>query len=163
MIWTVLLSLGGLIALLLGIHMISYKLIKTHILKRQRWGLNICCGKTDGGGVNADITVHEKLPRMVIVNVERLPFHDNAFDSVLCSHTLEHVQRPDVMYAELRRVGERVTIVVPPLWDVWVLVNAWEHRWIFLSFAKEHQELPRYIPQPLSRHIQSRWGQKVQG
>jgi ubiquinone/menaquinone biosynthesis C-methylase UbiE len=143
--------------------MISYKVIKTRILERQTWGLNICCGKTDGGGVNADIVAHEKLPRMVIVDVERLPFRDDAFESVLCSHTLEHVYRPQVVYAELQRVGETVTLVVPPLWDLWVLVNAWEHRWIFLSFAKEHQQLPRYIPQPLSRQIQDRWGQTVQG
>ena len=42
-----------------------------------------------------------------------LPFADGAFDTVVCSHTLEHI--PDLWRAaaELRRVARRVVVVVP--------------------------------------------------
>ena len=42
-----------------------------------------------------------------------LPFRDGSFDTVVCSHTLEHI--PDIWRAaaELRRVARRVVAVVP--------------------------------------------------
>jgi SAM-dependent methyltransferase len=47
-------------------------------------------------------------------NVEELPFRDGAFDTVVSTHTLEHVQHLTTAIAELRRVATgRVVIVVP--------------------------------------------------
>ncbi|MBW8802580.1 MAG: class I SAM-dependent methyltransferase [Catenulisporales bacterium] len=47
-------------------------------------------------------------------NVEALPFPDRSFDTVVCTHTLEHVQNLQQAIGELRRVArERVIIVVP--------------------------------------------------
>jgi ubiquinone/menaquinone biosynthesis C-methylase UbiE len=47
-------------------------------------------------------------------NVEELPFRDGAFDTVISTHTLEHVQHLGTAIAELRRVArQRVVIVVP--------------------------------------------------
>jgi len=47
-------------------------------------------------------------------NVEELPFRDGAFDTVVSTHTLEHVQHLAVAIEELRRVAcNRVVIVVP--------------------------------------------------
>ena len=47
-------------------------------------------------------------------NIQTLSFEDNAFDTVICTHTLEHVQ--DIMGAiqELRRVTKRRLIIVVP-------------------------------------------------
>lgn len=49
----------------------------------------------------------------VLARLPDLPFADHAFDTVVCSHTLEHV--PDLWRAaeELRRVARRVIVVVP--------------------------------------------------
>jgi ubiquinone/menaquinone biosynthesis C-methylase UbiE len=47
-------------------------------------------------------------------NIEELPFRDGAFDTVVSTHTLEHVQHFGVALSELRRVArERVVVVVP--------------------------------------------------
>jgi SAM-dependent methyltransferase len=47
-------------------------------------------------------------------NVERLPFRDQSFDTVVSTHTLEHVQHLGAAIAELRRVAaKRVVVVVP--------------------------------------------------
>jgi 2-polyprenyl-3-methyl-5-hydroxy-6-metoxy-1,4-benzoquinol methylase len=47
-------------------------------------------------------------------NVERLPFRDDEFDTVVSTHTLEHVRELRRAIDELRRVArQRVIVVVP--------------------------------------------------
>lgn len=47
-------------------------------------------------------------------DLEALPFADNAFDTVVCTHTLEHVLNIRKAISELRRVaGKKLIIVVP--------------------------------------------------
>lgn len=153
---------AGALALSQALNVLSYRVLKARILRRQKWDLNICCGKTDGGGVNADIFRHAGVPRFVQVeSVYRLPFEDGAFGSVLCSHTMEHVENPDAFFAELRRVGKRVTIVLPPLWDFSAALNVLEHRWIFLTLKKENGRLPRRVRLPLARTVQRLFGQRL--
>lgn len=142
-------------------HLLSYKLLKNRILRRQRWGLNICCGMTDGGGVNVDIVRHARVPKFVQVRVYALPFRDQQFDSVLCSHTIEHVHDPVAFYRELSRVGRTVTLVVPPLWDLTAAFNLLEHRWLFLTLKKEHTTLPAHVRLPLAGWVQRVLGQRI--
>jgi ubiquinone/menaquinone biosynthesis C-methylase UbiE len=67
-----------------------------------------------------DIVVSEevraKYPAVTFLeaNIERLPFDDGAFDTVVCTHTLEHVQNLPQAVAELRRVTRRRLIIVVP-------------------------------------------------
>ncbi len=108
-------------SLLLGkmANFISYTVIKARIISGQQWDLNICCGKTGAGTINADIIRHAQVPNFVLINdIYRLPFADRQFRKVLCSHTIEHVEQPELFYKELCRVGESVTIILPPLWDI---------------------------------------------
>jgi SAM-dependent methyltransferase len=145
-----------------ALNVLSYRVLKGRVLRRRTWGLNICCGKTDGGGVNADIVPHARVPRFVQVgDVARLPFRDGQFDTVLCSHTVEHVDDPEAFQAELARVGREVWFVVPPLWDVSAALNILEHRWLFLTFRKEHRRLPRFVRLPFARAVQRRLGQRI--
>jgi hypothetical protein len=148
-------------AVLQGLHFLSYRFLKKRIVSRQRWGLNFCCGKTDGKGINADIARHTDLPKFVIVDIYQLPFKSNQFKSVLSSHTIEHVNQPKRFYHELQRVGQDVTLVIPPLWDMSAMVNLIEHRWIFLSFCKEHKDMPRYVRLPFAREVQKYLGQRI--
>ena len=46
-------------------------------------------------------------------NVEAMPFPDQAFDTVICTHTLEHVRNIHLAIDELRRVGKKLIIIVP--------------------------------------------------
>jgi hypothetical protein len=47
-------------------------------------------------------------------NIEELPFRDRAFDTVISTHTLEHVQHLGLALGELRRVARRRIVVVVP-------------------------------------------------
>ncbi len=153
---------AGLLGLGKALNVVSYGFLKGRILRRRAWGLNVCCGKTDGGGVNADIVPHAPVPRFVRVgDISRLPFRDGQFDTVLCSHTIEHVDDPDGFLAEMQRVGRNVTLVLPPLWDFSAAFNVFEHRWLFLTFRKVHLRLPRRIQLPLAKAIQRRLGQRI--
>jgi SAM-dependent methyltransferase len=133
------------------VNWISYKYLKGKTLKSNRWDLNICCGKTDGGGINADIVKHADLPSFVLIkDIYNLPFETAQFKTVLCSHTMEHVENPTAFLNELNRVGVDVTLVIPPLWDVTAALNIFEHRWVFLTFKTEHTSLPLRIYLPFA-------------
>lgn len=152
----------GAIAFLYVLNFTSYQLMKQRILKKRVWDLNICCGKTDGGGINADIMDHAAVNSYChLDSIYNLPFASHSFAHVLCSHTVEHVEDPEVFDQELRRVGAHITYVIPPLWDLSAAFNIFEHRWLFLTFRKEHHTLPRYIKLPLSHKVQDWVGQKI--
>jgi 2-polyprenyl-3-methyl-5-hydroxy-6-metoxy-1,4-benzoquinol methylase len=46
--------------------------------------------------------------------IEHLPFRDEQFDTVICTHTLEHIVQFGVAIAELRRICRRKLILVVP-------------------------------------------------
>ena len=141
---------------------LSYRVLKNRILNRQEWDLNICCGTTDGGGVNVDIVQHDRVPNLILIDdIFHLPFKDKEFRTVLCSHTMEHVQNPVAFHQELQRVGEEVTLVVPPLWDITAAFNPIDHRWLFLTLQKEHRELPKHVRMPFSSVVHRIFGQRI--
>jgi len=47
-------------------------------------------------------------------NVEKLPFRDKSFDTVICTHTLEHVLDIEKVVREIRRVAKKKIIIVVP-------------------------------------------------
>lgn len=53
--------------------------------------------------------------KFVEAPVESLPFADNAFDTVICTHVLEHILDIGKAIAELRRIAARRLIIVVPL------------------------------------------------
>lgn len=67
-----------------------------------------------------DIVVNDKTikqyPNVHFVegNIEDLPFLDNSYDTVISTHTLEHVQNLPRAIAELRRVAKKELIIVVP-------------------------------------------------
>jgi len=163
MLFTLLCTAAVLVILLPALNWLSYRVMGGIIRRRREtWDLNICCGKTDGGGVNVDIVKHAEIPNLVVVDdIYQLPFSANQFEHTLCSHTIEHVEDPGAFFAEMQRVSKHVTLVVPPLWDLSAALNIFEHRWLFLTFRKEHHALPPHIPLPFARRLQERVGQKI--
>lgn len=57
-----------------------------------------------------------KFPKVNFVqgNIQSLPFKDNSFDTVVTTHTLEHVQNLPAAIAELRRIAKKELIIVVP-------------------------------------------------
>ncbi len=161
-----LLLLTGLVvtitAIIIFLHWYSYRHLKASIISRRTWDLNICCGTTDGGGVNVDIVQHADVPNFVRVdNIYALPFADGQFDTALCSHTAEHVDDPVAFDCELNRVARQVVYILPPIWDLAAALNVVEHRWLFLTIRKVHHRLPRRVPLPLAQRLQARIGQRI--
>lgn len=68
----------------------------------------------------SDMCINESLPREIPKAVfvesfaEKLPFDDKKFDTVISTHTLEHLQNLPRALAELRRVARRRIIIVVP-------------------------------------------------
>lgn len=87
----------------------------------------IACGRGDLSGelsktfqVTSSDIVHnkqiDKYPKVkfVLANVEKLPFKDKSFDTVISTHTLEHTRNIYQAVQELRRVCKKRLIVVLP-------------------------------------------------
>ena len=55
-----------------------------------------------------------KLITYVVGNIENIDLETNSIDTVICAHTLEHVQNINAAIAELRRVAKHKLIVVLP-------------------------------------------------
>lgn len=67
-------------------------------------------------GVDIVIEDADQLPGIEFVSaqIESLPFQDNEFDTVVCTHVLEHVLDYKLAIRELRRIAARRLIIVVP-------------------------------------------------
>jgi SAM-dependent methyltransferase len=93
--------------------------------------LNLSCGHTAYGDVNADI-IEREVPNFQLIQPDQpLPFTDKQFAAAYCAHTLEHVLKPNELMDELERVSDKVLVVLPPLWYFYTWNPA--HRWIPLN------------------------------
>jgi uncharacterized protein YbaR (Trm112 family) len=82
----------------------------------------------------------------VVGDALRLPFRDQAFDFVVCSHVLEHVDDPLRMLGELSRVARRGYLETPS--RVWEKLHSWPyHRWLV------SQEAGRLVLEPKSAPV----------
>lgn len=89
-----------------------------------------------------DIFIPLKLPnrypevKFETANIGKLPYHSNAFDTVVTTHTLEHVQDLAQAISELRRVARKRLIIVVPrqrpyTYNFSLHINFFSHKWSF--------------------------------
>lgn len=69
--------------------------------------------------VGVDISIpdiQDKSDNILFVrhNIEDLPFEDYSFDTVICTHTIEHLLDPLKTISEMRRVARKKIIIVVP-------------------------------------------------
>ena len=93
--------------------------------------LDIGCGATPSGDVNCDLFTEDvghwtgktdqkhalrfkKIPNFVICDSQYLPFKSASFDFVYCSHVIEHVNNPFLLFRELYRVSQRKIVIKCP-------------------------------------------------
>ena len=74
-------------------------------------------------------------------NIQALSFSNNEFDTVICTHTLEHVQDIAVAIKELRRVTKKRLIVVLPkqrpyLYTFDLHLNFFPYAYIVLNYMR---------------------------
>mgnify|MGYP001595570253 CR=1 FL=1 len=103
------------------------KFIKlSRMLLIPRGHLVLDVGSGDGPFARANILcdkyISETVNRVGPISIDRpfvagdilaLPFRDNSFDYIFCSHVLEHVDDPERALNELMRVGKRGYIEMP--------------------------------------------------
>lgn len=66
---------------------------------------------------------------MVEADGQFLPFADGAFDYIICSHVLEHVEDPNLLVSELMRVAPRGYIETPS--EIGERIYGWHyHNWV---------------------------------
>lgn len=80
-------------------------------------------------GVDLDpyLTKHSSIRNLVRCDASALPFRAGVFTLVTCSFVAEHIEKPDVVFAELARIckpGARVVIFTPNVFNYGMLVAA---------------------------------------
>ena len=140
-----------------------YSIIKNRPHDRKDWDLNICAEKRDGGGINADITIHNDLKNFLLIDdIYDLPFQSNSFQNILCYYTLQKVQEPHLLHKELTRIGKNVLYVVPSACEISDSLNIFRNKRTFLVLKREHNKLPCSIKLPLADTIHHLTGHKFQ-
>ena len=73
--------------------------------------------KVTATDIITDKNLKNKFPSVTFkqANIEKLPFKDASFDTVVTTHTLEHVQNIFQAIEELRRVTKKRLIIVVPM------------------------------------------------
>lgn len=98
----------------------------------------------------------------VIGDIYRLPFRAGAFDFVVCSHVLEHLESPGRAAAELGRVAHRGYVEVPSRENEMLLSFPF-HRWLIdrEGDALVFRTKERPVPDPGLREWFSRLSETV--
>lgn len=78
---------------------------------------------------NIHVLKHQKF---IQADGENLPFEDNEFDYVVCTHVLEHVENPERFISEMCRVAKRGYLETPSLMGEHLIPKA-SHRWVLLD------------------------------
>jgi ubiquinone/menaquinone biosynthesis C-methylase UbiE len=90
-----------------------------------------------------------KDPRMRLVQADAtvLPFAPSTFDGVICSETIEHIERDDAVIGEIARVlrpGGVLVMTVPNLWNAARLLEMIKQRDLTIRMMTGH--LREYTP-----------------
>ena len=110
--------------------------IENLLSQKKDWKiLDIGCGYSANNYATTicdvqDLSNFYKNKNFVILKNNVLPFNDNQFDFVICSHVMEHVKDLKYFIKEIERVSKRGYIELPTkLEDNLVFENKKEHLW----------------------------------
>jgi hypothetical protein len=93
--------------------------------------LDVGCGDEGRGDVNCDlftagdnkyrhlydgtiIKQPRKIKNFIVSDALKLPFPDNSFDTVICSHLIEHIEKPFLLFKECVRVSKNQVVISCP-------------------------------------------------
>ena len=128
--------------------------------------LDVGCGNDPKGTVNCDLflgpTIHrwkmtpihkKRVKNLIRADGQHLPFRDNCFEISYSSHTLEHVDNPELMISEMERVSKNLIIIITPLgWlsefshVIWRKIpSGHKHRFWGKEFVKRKYKIKRRI------------------
>jgi len=119
-----------------------------HLLAALSEGAAESAARFTGVDFQLETGIASRHPQMRFqqADVEHLPFADRSFDTVICTHVLEHVLHIDRAISELRRVTARRLLVIVPLER--------EYRFTFNPhvhfFPYPHSFLRHIVPVPVS-------------
>ena len=126
------------------------KRLRKYAKKVNKPILNLGCGRTNYGDVNADIIQYCNVKNFMFVDASRvLPFKKKQFSSVFSSNLIEHLPNPEFSLKEMQRIADKVYIGHPRWWQLGTWLTP-DHRWLIfkgnpkLKFIR-YNPIPSYI------------------
>ena len=120
------------------------KELREYAKKVKKPILNLGCGRTNYGDINADIISHGVENFMIIDANHKLPFKNKQFSSVVASNIIEHLDNPEFSLKEMKRIANKVYIAYPKWWQVGTWLTP-DHRWLVSKRGSELKFI-RYNP-----------------
>jgi hypothetical protein len=94
-------------AIIVFLHRYSYSYLESSIVSRRQWDLKVCCGTTDGGGVNVVYVLPPSWDPVAALNIWE---HKRLFLTVRkVHHTLPRCTPLPFARKLQARIGQRVT------------------------------------------------------
>lgn len=96
----------------------------------------------------------------IVADCYKLPFKDNYFDYVICSHLLEHLEKPLEFIKELTRVAQRGYIEVPNIygerlfgWDFHLWYCEFKNNTLILTRKKDGEKFGGFFHRLIANKI----------
>jgi|SRR3989344_4991376 len=96
----------------------------------------------------------------IVSDCYKLPFKDNSFDYIICSHLLEHLDDPEKFIKELTRVGKAGYIEVPNIygerlfgWDFHLWYCEFKKGTLILTRKKEGERFGGFYHRLIAKNI----------
>ena len=117
---------------------------KEYAARVQKPILNIGCGKTDFGDVNADVKYQNVKNFMLIDANKPLPFTDKEFAVCICAHLIEHLDNPEFSLSEMYRIADKIYCSFPEWWQLGTYLTP-DHKWFVIKDTNAEYGI-KFIP-----------------
>ncbi len=101
--------------------------------------INVGCGggkyafKDLGCSVNCDVEKPtERIPNIIVCDVQYLPFKEKCFKYSYASHLVEHILSPEGALAEMRRISDVVVLTYPHYLSPNAYIDK-THKWVVVG------------------------------
>lgn len=118
-------------------------ILASHLVKNNKvFACDIILSKTNSGQFQQITFIQGRC--------ENLPFKDHAFDTVICTHTLEHVQDIFLAINELRRIANKKLIIILPkerpyLYSFNLHLHFFPYKFSVLQVFCNHSRIKNYV------------------
>ena len=110
--------------------------------------------------VNLDIRLPSarEIKDFVLADATHMPFREKTFKEICCAHIIEHLDDPEALILECKRVGESYDIVFPKWFSAAAYIDP-DHKWVW--FRGKFRPIPHILSSVVRLLFANRFADRV--